>query len=376
MERSIDIEDLLRDGFTLKYAKFYLNLIEKENNNPDFDKEYTRFAHSKGFLASWAGYYGLSEKNINDYLSDYDFYRVWPCNDWTKIWVNDKLTLKLMLDGTCISDFMPEYYYYTIPNGIRRLTESKYDSSIDGFIKQLKKVKTMACKPNNGTMSQGFFKLSFCEGLYAINDKEVTRQDVEEFVLTHPNYVFTEYLIPNAYFRKMNPLIHTIRINTINKNGDDPRIIGSWVRIPTSKTTDVNRADLGNKDNYNLITRIENDGTLCDSKLAYSNHIENVSFHPDSGTNLDGKIENFSRLKNIVFEFCQRYNTLEFLGFDIGATENGFKCMEVNTHPGIMYDQMYTPWMKDDYIGDYFRRKISVIDNMTQEQKLSRNLIK
>lgn len=376
MERSIEIEDLLRDGFTLKYAKFYLNLIEKENNNPDFDKDYTKWAHSKGFLASWAGYYGLSEKSINDYLSDYDFYRIWPCNDWTKIWVNDKLTLKHMLDGTCISDFMPEYYYYTIPNGIRRLMESEYDSSIDGFIKELKNVKTMACKPNNGTMSQGFFKLSYYEGIYTINDKEVTKQGVEEFVMTHPNYVFTEYLIPNAFFGQMNPLIHTIRINTINKNGDDPRIIGSWVRIPTSKTTDVNRADLTNKDNYNLITRIDNDGTLCDSKLAYANHIENVCFHPDSGTKLEGKIDNYSRLKNIVFEFCQRYNTLEFLGFDIGVTEKGFKCMEVNTHPGIMYDQMYTPWLKDDFIGDYFRRKISAIDNMTQEQKVERNLIK
>ena len=84
MERSIILDDLLKDGFSLKYANFYLRIVEKENNNKLFDKEYTQWAHSKGFLASWAGYYGLTEQNYKDYLSDYDFYRVWPLNDWTK----------------------------------------------------------------------------------------------------------------------------------------------------------------------------------------------------------------------------------------------------------------------------------------------------
>ena len=377
MNRSIILNDLLKDGFSLKYANFYLRIVEKENNNQLFDKEYTQWAHSKGFLASWAGYYGLTEQNYKNYLSDYDFYRIWPCNDWTKIWVNDKLTLKFLLQGTSLDCLMPRYYYYSTRGQLRCLPDCKNDNSINGFVKTLKEVGSFACKPNNGTMSQGFYRLAFENDCFFINESEVALNEIEEFVVSHPNYIFTEYLVPSAFFKKMNPLIHTIRINTINKHGNDPKIIGAWVRIPTNKTTDVNRADLGNPENYNLITRINIEtGELCDSKLAYANYLVDTDIHPDTGIELSGVIDNWNTLKNQILEFCTRYGTLEFLGFDFGATDDGFRCMEVNTHPGIMYDQMYLPWMSDEFIGDYFKQKIEAIDKLPQEGKNSRNHIK
>lgn len=377
MKRSVILDDLLKDGFSLKYANFYLRIVEKENNNQLFDKEYTEWAHSKGFLASWAGYYGLTEQNYNDYLSDYDFYRVWPLNDWTKIWVNDKLTLKFLLQGTSLDCLMPKYYYYSTREQLRSLPDTKHDNTLDGFVETIKEVGSFACKPNNGTMSQGFFRLSYENGCFFINEKEVSLKEIKDFVITHPNYIFTEYLVPSRFFRKMNPLIHTIRINTINKNGNDPHIIGAWVRIPTEKTTDVNRADLGNPENFNLITRIDIEtGKLRDSKLAYANYLRDTNKHPDTGIELTGVVENWDILKNQILEFCSRYGTLEFLGFDFGATDDGFKCMEVNTHPGIMYDQMYLPWMKDEFIGDYFKKKIAAIDSLPLNDKFARNSIR
>ena len=49
--------------------------------------------------------------------------------------------------------------------------------------------------------------------------------------------------------------------------------------------------------------------------------------------------------------------------------------MEINSHPGIMYDQMFTPWMKDPMLKDYFCKKIKKINNLTLEEKRRRNKI-
>lgn len=70
--------------------------------------------------------YGLTEENFTEYLSDYDYYRIWPLNSWTRIWVNDKMTLKYMLANTDLGDVMPKYYYYMSQDGLRALVDNPY----------------------------------------------------------------------------------------------------------------------------------------------------------------------------------------------------------------------------------------------------------
>ena len=43
---SVNIEDLLQDGFSHKFATYYLSLVEKEINNPYYDAEYVDKIHS------------------------------------------------------------------------------------------------------------------------------------------------------------------------------------------------------------------------------------------------------------------------------------------------------------------------------------------
>ena len=79
------LEDMLNEGYSKKYATYYLNILESEQKNPVFDQSYVRWAHSRGFSAESACLYGLNEDNLSDYLSDYDYYKSWPLNDWTRI---------------------------------------------------------------------------------------------------------------------------------------------------------------------------------------------------------------------------------------------------------------------------------------------------
>ena len=88
-----------------------------------------------------------------------------------RIWVNDKLTLKYILSGTKFGEVMPKYYYYMSSRGLRSLMDNDDDKqTIKTFIEKLKQVGCFACKPCNGTESVGFFKLSYNNNSFYIND--------------------------------------------------------------------------------------------------------------------------------------------------------------------------------------------------------------
>ena len=50
---------------------------------------------------------------------------------------------------------------------------------------------------------------------------------------------------------------------------------------------------------------------------------------------------------------------LEFIGFDFGITDNGIKLMEVNTHPGIKYMQVFKSLYDNKIVKDYFMKKLN-----------------
>lgn len=368
MNKNDRIDALVRDGWTCRFAKFYIDGHESEENSPSLDQEYVRWAHSKGFDAASAYAYGLNEENIKHYLSDAEYYKTWPLNCWAKIWVDDKLTLKYMLSNTKFDDFMPRYYYYSTKGGLRYLMDHPFaDNSLDGFIKLLSEKREIAGKPCNGVMSGGFMKFEYQNGSFYINSKKVVKEDIVKFVSSTPNYVYTEYIHPSTQFKRFSDQIHTIRIVTLNENGCNPQIVGGYLRLPNRSTGAANFNVLSGNDteSYNLLVEMDFEtGEFKNAKKIFVNRVESVKKHPDNCEVINGVVENYSELKNTVLEIAQRFNTLEWLGFDIGVTDKGFKCMEINTHPGIKYMQVFHPIKDDEVLKKYFAKRIKEIDDM------------
>ena len=130
-----DMESMLKDGYTRKMATSILNSFERENKNNIYDEKYRAWAHEHGFLAESACLFGLNEENIGQYMSDYDYWKVWPLNNWTRIWINDKLTLKYVLSNNELKTVMPDYYYYSTTTGLRYLPDNELkDNSVDSFL--------------------------------------------------------------------------------------------------------------------------------------------------------------------------------------------------------------------------------------------------
>lgn len=101
----------IRRGMSKKFAIYYSSCIEQELSHQGYNAEYAEWSLSKGFLFSTAKVLGINQTNYKNYLSDEDFYKSWPLNSWTRIWVDDKMTLKYILEGTKFSHLMPKYFF-------------------------------------------------------------------------------------------------------------------------------------------------------------------------------------------------------------------------------------------------------------------------
>ena len=371
---------MLQEGYTQRFAKRYLTQVEKERTMSCYDQDYAKWAHDHGFYTESACSYELNEDNFRDYLSDYDYYKVWPLNGWTRIWINDKLTLKQLLDGSEYGELMPKYYFYTAQHGLLALMDNpNKEGSVANFVQTLKNVGTFACKPCNGTTAIGFFALSYKDGKFYFNEEEVEESQFAQIISKHPNYIFTEYIRPAQYLKKYSNQIHTLRIVTLNSRGDKPIIAGGYLRFPNKNNGEANYSVLGEKDidRFNLFVELdpETGWFVGNAKKTFVNKVESTSIHPDTGAEIDGYIENFDKLKQMVLGVAQRFNTLEWLGFDIGVTENGFKCMEINSHAGIKYMQIFRPFFKDERLKAYFVQKIEQVESLSDEEKIKRNKI-
>lgn len=378
--KSTELSELLKDGYTEKYARFYLSGCAAEEKSPIYDPALTKWAHSHGFFVEHALLYGLNDSNCEDYLSDYDFYKVWPLNSWARLWINDKLTLRLMLSDPEFVKLMPKYYYYTAAEGLRALCDNPVQSGCSAvdFLAVLREVGEFACKPNNGTMAKGFYRVSYENGVYAINDEVCSADAIIKFVEEHPNYIFTEYLRPGGVFAKIAPKIHTLRINVLNEAGK-PRITRCYLRFPDSGCGAANYFvfDGSNTTDYHVQVNVNSKtGEWGNAKLFFSNRTESIRFHPDSRVELSGVIPRFKQLKESVLAMARKFSLIEYMGFDVGITEFGFKLMEVNSHPGIGYLQAYESFYTDDGLRRYFQGKLKEIDALSPDQVLVRNKIR
>lgn len=117
------------------------------------------------------------------------------------------------------------------------------------------------------------------------------------------------------------------------------------------------------------------DGMYGPGKLIYINKVVDTDFHPECGAPLNGIIEGYDELKRIVLNVASRFNMCSYMGFDIGITNKGFKCMEINTHPGIKYLQVFKPLMSNNVMKDYFAKRIAQIEKMNPDEKWQRENI-
>lgn len=342
---------LVKRGFDKKRAaRFIKNFFFEWKKSPRGFSE-KLWAAKHGFYADKLDIYSLNEENYRNYLSDYD--RLWlhPFNNHFAFWINDKITLKYMLQKPFVIDgveydVMPEYYLYIENDGHYTYlmdSPSVISHDKDYLFNLLKMKKELAVKLTNGEKGKGFYKLQYIDGVVFSNG-ELLEENFSDFEKSLKGYVITEYCHHNNKFNevwdKSECTLRVIMLKNIEPekryDGGEYFCIGSFARFGTSLSGGASNLSAGG-----VGIAFDFDSGVCHGKFIRESSLcssddMTINYHPDSRVSWEGKeLPNYDIVKKAILAICDHLGSLEMLGLDIIITDGGLKICEINSLPAI-----------------------------------------
>lgn len=375
---SVMIEYFDSIGMQHKRSKYLSGLLYDSWNISKESVEEKIWAITNGFLPDRIELYDLNKNNYKNYLSDFDYFLIHPINNFFSFWINDKVTLKYMLQAPLIInhqeniklDLMPEYYLYIENDGhYSYLMDSPFNIKKDEeyLFNLLKEKGTLALKPSNGAGGKGFLKLVYCNNEVFCNDDLINKADWNELINNLNGYIVTDYICQHKDLDKVwSGSACTLRViaakhQTDGYNGGVSNVIVSYARFGTSLSHGASNLSSGGVG----IPFDFNTGEFGRYYYRYKKYAEGGTYkyekHPDTGIVLYGtKLPNWEMVRDAVYALCDHFSSLEYFGFDIIITDNGLKLCEINTHPSMDYEQvMCGPVFSNEKAKEFFLSKIS-----------------
>lgn len=346
-------------GYSEYFSLILVKEIIKDLSCKDTTIKQKLWAYKRGFISDKIKNYNLTEENYKYFLSDFDYYKLYPINstEWSR-YIDDKLTTKYVLSA--FNEFLPKYFFNIINKDlIIPLNDytNKKKVCIEDVLDLLKEEGVLALKLCSGSHGVGFYKISYANNKFFIDDKEINYTNLAEFLNTLNGYLVTEYISSHNQFKRIySESTNTVRVMVINEDGVSPKIVNSFIRFGTSLTGSVDNAAQGG------ITAIVdiNTGKYFNAKVKEGNRIVDCPKHPDTKVNIEGIIPNWQLVKDKLIEISYYLPGLKYMGFDIAITEDSFKIIEINSHQDIKLYQYYYPLLKKNEVSNFFNNLLEI----------------
>lgn len=318
----------------------------------------------RGFLSYRSYQYGLTKDNYTEFLSDYDYHWLNRINNDYQKWVNDKTTFRYVLEP--FKEYIPRYYLSVFKRDGKVEFSRMWDcpdgitEDYEGLFALLRREKLLAFKPSAGTHGDGFYCLAYetdenGKGTYLMNGQAVTEEEMMNTIIERKSfYVVTEYLemhhkLKEIYAKSVN----TIRIMVVNRHGYDPRILQTYMRIGSSRTGFTDNVGYGG-----ICVMVDKEtGELYQPETIKDHVFYPCPNHPDTGTPIAGFLPHWDMVRQGVLDICRYLCELEYLGFDVAITEEGFTILEINIHQDLHKVATFTDEMKDFFQHVIWRKK-------------------
>lgn len=296
------------------------------------------WCYKRGFLSYRIKQYGLTKDNWRDFLSDYQYHWLNRINNGYQIWINDKTTTRYVFEP--YKQYLAKYYYdiikmegetcikalQDIPNG--------FGASFDDIFRLLRQEKLLALKPSSGTHGDGFYRMEYTgDGRYLINGQEMTPDEIQAMIEGFKSiYIITEYLFMHKELKKIYPdSVNTIRVAVVNQSAYEPKIMQAYMRIGSSKTGFTDNVGYGG-----ICAKVDiESGRYYCPQMIVNHKFTSCPVHPDTGVEIEGILPNWEETKKGILDVCRFMPELEYLGFDIAITDDGFKIIEINIHQDL-----------------------------------------
>ena len=318
--------------------------------------------HKKGF--SWDDWHvnELTNENCSEYLNTAQYCAMHPLNGRYSHWIDDKLTLKYLCAGTPLDKYMPEYYYQIDDNGkVLALSDAgnckKARYTAGDIVTLLESVGELAVKRVSGSLGEGFYKASYKNGKYYLNDKVYSERELVKAIGELKDYLITEYLHPH---KDLVPYCadtaNCIRYLIGRDDNGEMKRIKSFIRLGTVAS--------GFVENYNaggVLCYINENGDFENGNIFDSHSGTNriVSEHPDTKQRLEGKIPLWSEVQKAAEQFGVTYPQMQYLGIDFVITnKNEVKILEINSLTSLDSLQLDGSILEKPQ-GDFYKKRIN-----------------
>lgn len=261
--------------------------------------------HKKGFTVGDWILLRMTEENYKYFLNSRDYYSIHPINGWYSDWIDNKLTLKYILNGTSLSDNMPEYYYLIDETGaVKPLIDCQIEKEqfdTEDIAELLQKKGVLALKLSKGSLGRGFYKLEYSpdtRGGYLVNDVEYNLEEFKCFLNGLKDYLVTEYLRPHTDLAKFSPnTANSLRYVACRVDGK-LRLFKSFIRLGTKKSGQVENFNSGG-----VLCYIDESGHFSNGYVITNfetKSVELISKMVDSDLELTGNIPLWDEINNCV----------------------------------------------------------------------------
>lgn len=337
-----------RRGFLDYMYRNWLRGLKEDNKLTFTTAAEKRWAHKRGFYSYRIRQYGLTEENWRQLLSDYDYKRLRPINGKYQKWLWDKISTYYVMAP--FRDCFPAYYFRTEDGIIYPFRPEGGTATAGDVLNCLREKGKLAAKPAIASHGDGFLPLSWdVETDQPVVDGE--RCTPEEFRrridgLEKP-YLISEFVEMHPALKKIyDKVACSVRVMVIDR-GQGPKVEHAYFRIASGGTghTD-NLATGGIVARVNAVT-----GEFYGAEMLVGHEFRPCDTHPDSGAALHGTLPNWELVRCRVCEVTAYLAPMEYLGFDIVITADGFRILEINTHQDLHRYPEYPREVKDYLLG-------------------------
>ena len=346
-----------RKGFVDFMYRNWLRGLRDDNAVKTTTRQEKRWAHRRGFYSYRIKQYGLTEENYRTMLSDYAYKRLRPINGQYQKWLWDKVFMYYVLAP--YQQYLPKHYCRIVQSeqGNRLISfdgETWQGTPAEAAEQLLRREKRLVAKPSVGSHGKGFMKLEWDEQAGAvrvngqIHDKSAFAKLIDEMDTT---YFLSEFVQMHPDLQKIyDKVVGTVRLIVIDLDGT-PQIVSSYMRIGTDGTGHTDNLDTGG-----IVARVSVDSGRFDRAEMLKEHIYTpYDIHPDTGAPLEGTLPHWETIKAVVTDIAGYLYPMEYMGFDIVITADGFRILEINSHPDL---HRYPEFPQE--VKDYFMRKCAL----------------
>lgn len=326
------------------------------------------WAIKRGFYPNRIDLWGLNEDNYKRYLSDLDYRKIFPLNNFFQIWLDDKITTRYVLQDSRYKDFMPRYFIYIENNGSYSYMmdfNQQIRKDADALLNLLKEEKILALKPLAGSMGTGFIRLEIKGAELYANNKLLSINEFNELKNSLKGYIVTEYCRQHRDLEKVWPDSEcTLRIVLAKFKdqycGGQNNVLLSYARFGSSissSTSNMSQGGLG-------VTIDFETGILGEffyrKKQFAQNGQTKFDVHPDTHVRLAGeRLPNWDIVKKGINDLADYFSPLEYFGFDVIITDEGFKICEINSFPNLDIEQiMFGPILDNEVANKFYTNKL------------------